>query len=271
MLPDHPSEILMSGYSTHTKPFIMNERQGLPMYLFRMQTEGSCEAWVRDRFEPIIAGDLLMYGPGEPYELRVGASVPPSAKIHSTDYFIMCQGPWLDAWWNGNGGQARAIKTYIGLDESWISLWRQIILEKRRIRDADPYIAEHLLRLLCLTLDRAVKERTTASPSSRSYVAYRLKHYVERHAIEPFTLEEAASSVDMSVSRASHLFKDTFGQSIIDYAIEVRLSLACERIRFSSMTLEQVAETTGFHSYSYFHRTFRARMGMSPKEYRERL
>jgi AraC family transcriptional regulator, arabinose operon regulatory protein len=247
----------------------MSERQGLQTYLFRIQTEGHCEAWIHDRLEPVVPGDLLMFGPGEPYELRVGIPAPPQGKIHSTDYFIMCQGPWLDEWWSER--QAKSTKTYIGLDESWISLWRQIILEKRRIRDADSIIAEHLLRLLCLTLDRAIKERTTASPSSRSYVAYRLKHYVERHAIEPFTLEEAAESVDMSVSRASHLFKDTFGQSIIDYAIEVRLSLACERIRFSSMTLEQVAETTGFHSYSYFHRMFRARMGISPKRYREQM
>jgi AraC family transcriptional regulator of arabinose operon len=33
------------------------------------------------------------------------------------------------------------------------------------------------------------------------------------------------------------------------------------------MTLEHIAETCGFASYSYFHRVFRSHFGMSPAEY----
>ena len=34
------------------------------------------------------------------------------------------------------------------------------------------------------------------------------------------------------------------------------------------MTLEQVSESSGFNNYTYFHRVFRSRFGMSPKEFR---
>ncbi|UUZ97522.1 helix-turn-helix transcriptional regulator [Paenibacillus sp. P25] len=72
----------------------------------------------------------------------------------------------------------------------------------------------------------------------------------------------------MSLSRAVHLFKACYGKTMIQYALEIRLNAALERMKYSSMTLEQIAETCGFASYSYFHRVFRARYGVSPAQYR---
>jgi AraC family transcriptional regulator, arabinose operon regulatory protein len=81
-------------------------------------------------------------------------------------------------------------------------------------------------------------------------------------------LEQVAMHVGLSVSRAVHLFKSVFDQSMMQHTIEVRLALARERILYSSFTLEQIAESCGYASYSYFHRMFRARFGISPKAYR---
>jgi AraC family transcriptional regulator of arabinose operon len=56
----------------------------------------------------------------------------------------------------------------------------------------------------------------------------------------------------------------------MQHAILVRLNIAKERILYSSFTLEQIAESCGYASYSYFHRMFRSHFGVSPKSYRER-
>ncbi|MNI28397.1 Arabinose operon regulatory protein [compost metagenome] len=82
-------------------------------------------------------------------------------------------------------------------------------------------------------------------------------------------MDQIAKHVGISVSRAVHLFKLTFGQSIMSYAIEVRLGVACEQIRFSVMSLDHVAKSCGFNSYTYFHRQFRMHYGLSPRQYRE--
>jgi AraC family transcriptional regulator of arabinose operon len=57
----------------------------------------------------------------------------------------------------------------------------------------------------------------------------------------------------------------------MQYALQIRLSIAKERMLYSPMSLEQIAEQSGFSSYSYFHRMFRAHFGLSPKRFRQQL
>lgn len=256
--------VLHAGYSTHAKPFTANQRHGLTDYLLRLQTEGSSLALKNGTMCRILPGDLLLYKPGDPYELRIEPT-PGGGAAESTDYYLFCCGSWMDDWWRRKLVPDRV---HIPLDETVVAVWRQIIAEHRKLRDGSSAIADYLARVLCLSLDRLVQEGGSRQPDPKAYAAYRIRSFVESHATEPLTLERVAAHAGLSVSRTVHLFKETFGQSIMDYAIDVRLSVACERIRFGAVSLEQAAEQSGFHSYSYFHRMFKARLGMSPKDYR---
>jgi AraC family transcriptional regulator of arabinose operon len=257
--------VLTAGYSRHLKPFTVNYRHGLPEYLLRLQTEGSCRALQNGQMCTILPGDLLLYRPGDAYELRIE---PPEdgSPLLSTDYYLFAAGPWLDDWWRHKPFQGLM---NFPLDETILTVWRHMIAEKRKLQNESAEITDYLLRVLCLSFERLYREGGHPS-DSKSYTAYRIRAYVEKHATEPLTLERVAGHVGLSVSRTVHLFKEKFGQSIMDYAIDVRLAIACERIRFNAASLEQAAEQAGFQSYSYFHRTFRSRIGMSPKEYRSR-
>lgn len=102
-------------------------------------------------------------------------------------------------------------------------------------------------------------------------VAHQMRSYLETHAGDNVSLQAVADHVGLSVSRTVHLFKEAFGVTMVQFLQEVRLKMACDRIRFSGMSLEEVAETSGFRSYSYFYRVFRSRYGMSPKEFRANL
>lgn len=262
---------LFPGYSLHHKPFTMNEKNGLPHSLLRLQTEGDCFAWLNGAYTTVLPGDLLLYKEGDPYELIIGYPTPaanePLPKIQSADYHLLIRGSWFDEWWQDN---SRPSKINIGLDERVLSIWRQLVQEKRRIHDQVDDILLHLTKALCLMLDRSIKEHHMLPAKSRLLsTAYQMKYFVEQHAIESFTLQQVADHVQLSVSRAAHVFKEAFGQTIMDYAIKIRLSMACERIVNSAMKLEQIAELCGFQSYTYFHRTFRSRLGVSPQQYRE--
>jgi AraC family transcriptional regulator of arabinose operon len=139
-------------------------------------------------------------------------------------------------------------------------------LEKRRFGDENKELSDYLLRALCLHIQRAIADHISLRGSS--FLATRMKSFIEEHAVHPFKVEDVAQHVGISVSRAVHLFKECFGKTIIQYAQEIRLSSSVERMVYTSMTLEQIAETTGFGSYSYFHRVFRDKYGISPKTYR---
>ncbi|NBD26256.1 helix-turn-helix domain-containing protein [Paenibacillus glycinis] len=262
------ADIMSCGYSYHSQPFQMTNPEGLRAYLFRLQTEGTCEALVDGRMQRIEAGDLLMFKPGDSYNLVVSTSQqedpsPDGAGISSGDYFVICRGEWLDEWW---GRKERRRKVKVVPDERWLSIWQALILEKRRFEAEDPELADYLLRALCLGLDRAADTQSVLQ--GKSFIATRMKNFIDEQAALSFTVADVAAHVGLSVSRTVHLFKECYGLTIIQYTQNVRLSMAIERIKYSSMTLDQVAETCGFGSYSYFYRVFRQKYGVSPAAYR---
>ncbi|MBD2847240.1 helix-turn-helix transcriptional regulator [Paenibacillus sp. IB182496] len=260
------TELLMCGYSHHTAPFYSDAHgQSMPGYLFRLQTEGAASALNEGKMETIGAGDLLLIGPGDTYRLVIEAQEHPQRGhvVFSSDYYLSCRGTWLNDWWDA---RQRPLLSRIHYEERLLPLWRMLILERRRLEGGQAELADYLLRTICLTIDRQLDERSAAR--GRPFIAARLKSYIEEHASRPFSLEEPAAHVGLSVSRISHLFKACYGKTIVEYTQEIRLTIALERLRYSVMTLEQIAESCGFGSYSYFFRVFRKKYGLSPSDYR---
>lgn len=260
------AQILSCGYSHHAQPFSVGYFNSLKYYLFRLQTEGTCKALIHGKMQTIHAGDLMVFKPGYPYQLEfeMHNDSPHSGKVYSSDYYVICQGSWIDSWWNR---QDRPQVISIDPDEKVLSIWRLLILEKRRLEIENNELSNYLLRSLLLALDQAITMPHTIK--GKSFVASRMQRYIEEHATIHFQLEDLAKTVDLSVSRAVHLFKETYGKTIIQYTHEVRLSIAEERMKYSTMTLEQISATCGFGSYSHFFRVFRNFYGVSPAQYRE--
>ncbi|MCL6627610.1 helix-turn-helix transcriptional regulator [Alicyclobacillus shizuokensis] len=260
--------VRVAGYGYHDRPYYSVKREGFTTYLLRLQVEGQAETVIDGRRVPLGVGDLLLLAPKQPYELRIGDPSAYQTPVRSADYYIFCDGPWLDAWWRN---RCRPRLATIPLDDAMLSLWRQVAWEKRRIGRTDERISDYLLRVLCLFIDRSLDEWQTRVVSPESLAAHRMKRFIEQNIGDELTLQDVADEVGLSVSRAVHLFKETFGCTIVQYIVDVRLKLASDRIRFSAMTLEQAAESAGFRSYSYFYRVFRDRYGVSPKQYRQQM
>lgn len=253
------------AYSFHTLPFKTSFTPP-PFFLFRLQVVGSCRALVNGKMSIIEPGDLLIYRPGEPYHLEVEEM---DGKIESGDYYLLCEGSWIEEWWKA---QSRPIQQRIHMDAGMLSLWQQLYIEQHRIVQRNPELIRHLLCALCLSLDRlAVDTVSRQDPEGRSNeLVVLMRRYINVNALRRLRVEEVAKAAGLSVSRAVHLFKKLTGFTIIRYTQEIRLSNAMERIRYTDLSLENIAGTCGFGTYSYFHKVFKARYGLSPKEVRNR-
>lgn len=73
-----------------------------------------------------------------------------------------------------------------------------------------------------------------------------------------------AHRVGMSPSRLSRLFKAQTGVALADYRNRRRIEKACELLQNSRLSLQDIAEESGFGSYPQFHRIFKEKMGCSP-------
>lgn len=266
--PDpHRSGVIYANYFAHTKPHSVKYEEGLTYYLFRFQAEGTCRALVAGNYETIIPGDLLIYPPGQPYGLNVQPrNLTASGETQpASDYFLAGKGEWLDSWW---ANTSLPVKTNIGFDDTVLTLWKHIISEKKKMMQNLDEIMDYLLRTFCLTLEHVIG----VSPRTKGAdTAYKLKLFIDNHAHEPLSLEQISASAGLSVSRCSYLFKAAFGQSMFAYCISVRLKLAQQQVLYSGLTLEQIADKTGFQSYAHFCRMFRGHFEHSPGEYRRKF
>ncbi|MBW4085797.1 AraC family transcriptional regulator [Paenibacillus sp. S150] len=253
------------AYSFHTLPFKTSFTPP-PFFLFRLQVVGSCRALVNGKMSRIEPGDLLIYRPGELYHLEVGEM---DGRIESGDYYLLCEGSWIEDWW---GARFRPIQQRIHLDAGMLSLWQQLSIEQHRIVQGNSELIRHLLCALCLSLDRLAVDSDSEqdAPGRSNELVMLMRRYINEHALLPLRVEEVARAAGLSVSRAVHLFKKLTGFTIIRYTQEIRLSNALERIRYTDLSLENIAGSCGFGTYSYFHKVFKARYGLSPKEARAR-
>ena len=250
------TKILLCGYSLHTKRFYTGYKSGIPMYLLRLQTEGHAKTAVNGKQYILERGDLLLLKPGDIYELFVD-----NTKNLSGDYHIICENAWLNEWWNRS---PKPTVSRIHIEDRLIILWRQLIAEKHRPSSEEgEEIIDYLIRSLCLSLQRAITE-SKGSMRRYPHVVIRMMRYIEENATNPLKVKDVADHVGLSASRAAHLFKSSFGKSIIEYAIEIRLSIAMEYLKNTNLTLSMIAELCGFGNYSYFHRVFKKKFGMPP-------
>lgn len=94
--------------------------------------------------------------------------------------------------------------------------------------------------------------------------------YIGLHLDEKLNIHLLAKRLGYSDYYFSSRFKKEVGMSVRDYVIQKRVEHACDLLRNSNMDIQEVSESLGFTSRSYFGEVFKERMGMSPGEYRNK-
>lgn len=94
--------------------------------------------------------------------------------------------------------------------------------------------------------------------------------YLVANLEQKLSLDDVAQTVGLSASRLSHIFRDTAGQTPIQYLETARLERAADLLRRTGFSIKQVAAAVGFDNQLYFSLRFHKRTGMSPTQYRER-
>lgn len=92
--------------------------------------------------------------------------------------------------------------------------------------------------------------------------------YLRTHYAQPLRVEEVARETHLSKFYLCHLFREQTGMTLMQYLYEYRLSAARQLLRFSDLSISEIAHNCGFGSSSHFCTLFRAREGVSPRDYR---
>ena len=88
---------------------------------------------------------------------------------------------------------------------------------------------------------------------------------------QPITTEDAAREVGITSRTLTRLFLTHLGRSFNDELRRKRLEHACDLLRSTGMTVEEISKAIGFRSPSHLYQTFQKKHSISPRDYRRKF
>lgn len=92
---------------------------------------------------------------------------------------------------------------------------------------------------------------------------------IEENIREKLTVEKIARKMNFSKYHYQRLFRETVGDSVMRYVTKRKLNLAADELSETDNSILDIALKYGYDSHEGFSRSFKAYMGISPKDYRK--
>lgn len=131
---------------------------------------------------------------------------------------------------------------------------------------ADFALKELLIRLM-QTQARSMVEKNIAKNKSRIGFAV---DYIRKNLHQKLSIESIAKLAYVSKSNFFKMFKDELGTSPNDFILQERINKAKELLA-SQNSIKETAYQTGFSDTNYFTRVFKQLVGVTPKNYQDRV
>jgi len=96
----------------------------------------------------------------------------------------------------------------------------------------------------------------------------KVKRYVYDHFTDDISLTAMAELAEMSPSAFSRFFKTQTGSTLSDYVIDIRLGNAAHLLVDTSKSVSDICYECGFNNQSNFNRIFKAKRGVTPRDFR---
>ncbi len=137
-----------------------------------------------------------------------------------------------------------------------------------------PGYAETLGTLLTFEMSRfknRVQDVKTPSGGLTARQVRTVIEHLENRLTDKTTIAELAALVDLSRFHFIRAFKKTVGMPPHQFVVHRRVERARELLHNLQLSVSEIATRTGFNSPTHFGRVFRARFGVTPREYRRHV
>ena len=148
--------------------------------------------------------------------------------------------------------------------------YQELINRICAIAGSDDYIRDMkingcLYDLLTLLMGETVYEE---SGRNTIYHISDIKDYIDEHYSEDLSLDSLSQIFYINKFYLTRLFKNTYGVTVNTDLQNRRITEAKKMLRFTDLSMEDIAKNCGIADANYFSRLFKKIEGMTPKEYR---
>lgn len=139
-----------------------------------------------------------------------------------------------------------------------------IFLRKTRERDSKASIVFHSF------CDEAAKTITRKTVAPLPALVEKLKKRLDTSLDEPFSLKEFAAQQNCKASSLIRSFRRSLGKTPHAYLIDTRISEAVNYLRYTDLSVKEIACILAFSDQYHFSNTFKQHKGCSPSEFRSK-
>ncbi len=129
----------------------------------------------------------------------------------------------------------------------------------------------YLSQILSLILTEIFFHKDLSETTQQNRHVTAVIRYMYRHLHENLTLDDISEEVQLSKSYLNNIFRASTQRSTMDFFLNLKMQEACKLLRMENSFVYEVASTLGYSDPYYFSRLFTKIIGVSPKEYRNRL
>ncbi len=187
------------------------------------------------------------------------------------EYYIQEQGKHQDGRLASDSPKYLYIHFHGDWSESGITLPRRGSFSRRSLlplveeldalsREEVSYIEKTAVFFRILSMLREKPERD--SP------AQKILEYLSAEYLSVSSLEDLCRVFHYSKNHIVNVFKSEFGQTPFEYINDQKIKRAMYLLETTSMSIDRIAQESGFHYYSHFYRLFLRKNGLSPLAWR---
>ena len=256
--------IYRGGYnSKHPAGFCMSRPNGIYCYLFLI-IKSSAKLEIAGESFDVKSNTAVIIKPNVPYQ------------------YAAAEGEYKNDWLYFDCTEERFEEEYRELFHRPVFLQdaiqlaqyvKNIVWEKSYA--SEKYRKQNVSSLMQVLINKMYQEALNAKVQSE-YSPYasklqELRLTMQSRPEKNFTPTELAEKIKVSPSYFQFLYKSFFGVPFKTDLIQMRLEYARELIVETDLSLEQIAQLCGYNNEIHFYRQFKAKIGMTPREYQTSL
>ncbi|HAP8889741.1 TPA: AraC family transcriptional regulator [Enterococcus faecium] len=249
----------LSALKAHT-----SRRSGLLSYLCFLVEAGSGTLEYNGQKCMLQAGDIVFIDCRKPY-----------AHESSEDDF------WTLRWCHFNGiGMTEIYKKYLERGGQPVfrsaksDLYAKLMMELHRMAEGQDYVRDMkinaaLSQLLILLMEDAWNPEKIPNMSTKRMELQNIKQYLDDHYTEKITMDQLSAEFFINKQYLHKIFRESYGITVVNYLNQKRITQAKHLLRFTNLSMEEIAARIGMTDANYFSRTFFKIEGVRPSEFRK--
>lgn len=131
------------------------------------------------------------------------------------------------------------------------------------------FALEEVFQRLFIYIKDIMEAAISAKKNVEAEPIIEAKKYIQEHYNHNLKFEELAEKVGFNYAYFSTLFKKETGQTLTEYALQIRIQQAKNLLLDPEVSIMEVAEAVGYSDLKYFAKQFKKITNLSPKEYKK--